>query len=318
MNPHNPSILDFYEFIYDRQMIWHKRFVLNRARGINNWTTDPILQKFRFCNVYRELDACTIHLIENVHKDIRLNLQDAILNIIMYRRFNTPNFFSAYPLISARNFPFKFLEKKMDKEKAKGNVLFNDAYIVCQRWTDQTYRPKDKHVQQLLLIKGLAEDKDFIPGFLECNSYEEAHKYLVDSIPNTGGFSAQQYLIDITYLDGFSRLELSKCNWNINSFVSVGPGAKPALRMLFSEIPKWGNSLYSKHCCLLAEIQGLMFKELKAKRKKDWNKIYYKESIAGGKYLRLSDIQNCLCEFRKYCHLQTNPNKKKRYYKGAK
>ena len=46
----------FFEFIYDRQEIWHKRSYLKQPAP---WTSDPILNTYKFCNVYRELDAGT-------------------------------------------------------------------------------------------------------------------------------------------------------------------------------------------------------------------------------------------------------------------
>lgn len=52
-------IAEFFEFIYDRQEIWHRRNVLNLPAP---WSTDEILRNYRFCNVYRELDGGTLAL----------------------------------------------------------------------------------------------------------------------------------------------------------------------------------------------------------------------------------------------------------------
>lgn len=307
MNPLKPTILDFYEFIYDRQQLWYNRFV-NKLEP-EYWTDNPILKKNRFCNVYRELDACTKHLIKNITSNKHLSFEDKIFNILIYRRFNTPDWFDVYGIQSCEHFHWKMLEKKMDEQKARGNKLFNSAYIICQRFYNDKYRKGAKHVQQLLMMNQLR--KAFVGDWIrieEGGNLEALHEYLVETIPMTGGFLAQQYWIDMLYIPGMKKV------WDVNSFVDVGPGARPGIDLLFPRKKEAGSS-YADCCKVLFDSQKIMFDKLKIRTGKDWNDIYYKYSTFGGKYLCLTDIQNCLCEFRKMCMLQTNPNKRKRYYK---
>jgi len=42
---HKESLLGFFEFIYDRQEIWHNRFVENQEFP---WTEDEVLQEYKF------------------------------------------------------------------------------------------------------------------------------------------------------------------------------------------------------------------------------------------------------------------------------
>ncbi|PIN93379.1 hypothetical protein COU54_03200 [Candidatus Pacearchaeota archaeon CG10_big_fil_rev_8_21_14_0_10_31_24] len=58
-----PIELDFFKFIYKRQLIWYKRFVLHQKPP---WIFDTILQKYKIINMYRELDKCTIYLIKQL------------------------------------------------------------------------------------------------------------------------------------------------------------------------------------------------------------------------------------------------------------
>ncbi len=313
MNPSKPKILDFFEFIYDRQRMWFDK-EHGRTYPCSN---DKILAEHRFCNVYRELDRCSIHLIDNVILNQNLSLEDKVFNVIMYRRFNTPDFYSVHRYghegeFTLKNFGVKKnrLIKWMDQVKANGHPLFSDAYIICQRYYTSSVRKSDKHYQQIIMLDELKKE---IPKIIDLLYYSKTYKEAFDifhaMIPLTGPFLAQQYLIDLTYLRDFSA------RWDINSFVDVGPGARPALTLLYgTETPQTPAEL----CRLLWGRQELYFKMLKAQRKKDWQDIYYRRSFARGNQVRLSDIQNCLCEFRKYCHLQTDPNKKKRYYKGAR
>ena len=59
----NANIKIFFEFIYDRQLIWYKKEVLLLPPP---WTDDPVLGKYKFCNVYRELDRGSKYLIKTV------------------------------------------------------------------------------------------------------------------------------------------------------------------------------------------------------------------------------------------------------------
>lgn len=318
MNPSKPKIINFFEFIYDRHSIYYNRFILKKK---SPWTTDPILNKVRFCNVYRELDKCSIHLIENVINNKKLSLDDKIFNIILYRRFNTPNFFDYFGVQTIKKYNWKSLEKKMDNLKKKDIRLFNSAYIICQRFVTSKYRKSDKHVQQLLLMEGLRKRWDqFCFHVLKHggNSIETLHETFVEKIPMTGDFLAFQYCTDITYIP-----ELKHCFCDLNDFVAMGPGSKPGIKLLFpSRIKSRNGPEFAQLCKLLYVMQIDFFNELASNYGKNFYRIeykspYFRKTKGTPAVLSLSNIQNCLCEFRKYCHLQTNPNKKKRYYRGG-
>lgn len=62
---------------------------LRRAAGLprGQWTQDPILQQYRFCNVYRELDRTTIWFREHVRDRLRDD-PDVLLATVLFRWFN--------------------------------------------------------------------------------------------------------------------------------------------------------------------------------------------------------------------------------------
>jgi len=55
---------EFYSFMYERHMIWHRRFV---KRLPPPWTKDPLLRDYKFTNVYRELDYGTLWYLSHVY-----------------------------------------------------------------------------------------------------------------------------------------------------------------------------------------------------------------------------------------------------------
>lgn len=305
MIPNRLTILDFYEFIYDRHMIWYrKEFLKNKFP----WTNDPTLRTYKFCNVYRELDKGTKYLIKTIINNKNISLEDRFLNCIAYRRFNLPGFFEwiGGP-VSCKKFEIGKYIHLLDKRKEKGLNLFNDAYIVSQTAYDK--KPgvrKEKHIQQMLVLRGLTDGcSDAIKFFKGANLFE-IHQNLKRNIFGMGDFLAYQTVTDLTYFPEFKRL------WKINDFVAMGPGSKPGVDLLF---PSVHTASYSQICKNLFSIQDQWFDELKRKKGKDWFKIYYRKAYYQDPYLSLSNIQNCLCEFRKYVTLQIDPNKRKRYYK---
>lgn len=73
----------FLEFARERHRIYSRRQHGQTAP----WTEDPILQKFRFTNVFRELDATTIWFRENVRDPMR-DQPEVLLATVLFRWFN--------------------------------------------------------------------------------------------------------------------------------------------------------------------------------------------------------------------------------------
>jgi hypothetical protein len=75
----------FWQFVVERQSIWHRRFVLSYARP---WTDDPILHRYKFCNVIRDLDIGTQIIKRNVLQNEYLSTAQKVHAVIFYRMLN--------------------------------------------------------------------------------------------------------------------------------------------------------------------------------------------------------------------------------------
>ena len=264
----------FFEFVFDRQAVWYKRTALGLPAP---WTDDNILQNFRFCNVYRELDGGTIAIGKYLAQP--LPAEQKLFNIIAYRFFNRrdtiENLFGG--LLSEQNFDFKTLEKRFDAKKKEENI-FSNAYLITAHAYNRNYRPQDKHVQILLMLNDLRfKLKDIIKTLRE-SAPQEGLQIIAEAVP------------------------------------IVGPGAHWGLNIIC------GRALNKKEadaeCRKLWQMQPQAFAELKQTTDKDWNEVRWQnESYCGGKYLCLHDVQNSLCEFRKYWRLKQGENAKRRYFK---
>lgn len=296
-------IAAFFEFVFDRQAVWHKRTALGLPAP---WTDDNILQNFRFCNVYRELDGGTIAIGKYLAQP--LPAEQKLFNIIAYRFFNRrdtiENLFGG--LLSEQNFDFKTLEKRFDAKKKEENI-FSNAYLITAHAYSRNYRPQDKHVQILLMLNDLRfKLKDIIKTLRE-SAPQEGLRIIAEAVPMAGPFLAGQILLDATYAKNIVP-------YTANDFLIVGPGAHWGLNIIC------GRALNKKEadaeCRKLWQMQPQAFAELKQTTDKDWNEVRWQnESYCGGKYLCLHDVQNSLCEFRKYWRLKQGENAKRRYFK---
>jgi len=73
----------FFAFARER----HKIYLARKAGKPAPWTADPILQKYRFTNVFRELDATTIWFRQNLRDPLK-NLIEVLPATVVFRWFN--------------------------------------------------------------------------------------------------------------------------------------------------------------------------------------------------------------------------------------
>lgn len=293
------TCLDFFEFIFDRHLIWHKRFVLKEDPP---WTNDPVLKNSQFCNVYRELDKGTIYLRKEIIENKTLDYPEKVFNIILYRFFNTYGFFQTHTEpVSPYEFNFKKLEKKFDLVRKNGHKLFTNAYLVNSKAHPKKYRTEDKHIQVLLSLKDLSGNTftDFLEKLEWSQSPEKLFSEIEDNIRMVGPFLAYEIYCDLTYIKEFP--------WAENEFVNVGPGAHWGLNIMSGK--KLTKKEVHELCCKLQEDQNIYWKDLLEYRDKDWTRIYYKKAQHPGPELSLRGIEHSLCEFRKYKNI-SNPDKR--------
>lgn len=298
-----PELGDFFEFIFERQSIWHKKMV---EKLYSPWSEDEILNTYRFCNVYRELDGGTI-AINKYLQEKNISPEMKLFNIVAYRFFNRRDTIEVLfvGLLNPQDFAVKSYEKRFDDEKKRGSI-FSNAYLVSSHPYNSNYRPKDKHVQILLMLDDLKDNLSKIIKELQSSSPDEGLKIIEKNIKMAGPFLSGQILLDVTYAGDI-------VNYTSNDFLIVGPGAHWGLNILFDK--KLSKIEANEKCRYLYSIQQEAFANLLKNKNKNWKNVNWKnEQYCGGEYLSLHDIQNSLCEFRKYWRLKADEKSKKRYY----
>ena len=296
-------IAEFFEFVYDRQEVWHRRNVLKTPAP---WSADEVLQNYRFCNVYRELDGGTLALTKYL-SDKTVSAEKKLFNIAAYRFFNRRDTIEKLfgGLLEPKSFDFGFYEKRFDACKREGS-LFSNAYLISSHPYNASYRPKDKHIQILLMLADLAgKMSDFCRELSEAPAacgLSVVEKY----VAMAGPFLSGQILLDATYAGNI-------VGYTANDFLVVGPGAHWGLNIIFGR--KLNKREAEEKCRYLYSVQAEEMEKLQNRTGKNWDAVRWQNpDYCGGRYLALHDIQNSLCEFRKYWRLKNGEKAKKRYY----
>ncbi|MCM1141918.1 MAG: putative DNA base hypermodification protein, partial [Muribaculum sp.] len=115
----NENVLPYYFYFMKERMnmFWRK------CNGDSLWTTDPILSRYKFTNVYRICDRVSQYLVRNViYKDLaKYTAEDVLLRILIFKIFNkieTWTFLQEnYGEITRSNFDVKAIATLLSKRQ---------------------------------------------------------------------------------------------------------------------------------------------------------------------------------------------------------
>ncbi len=290
-----PSELDFFQFVYKRHLIWYRRFILKQP---SPWTDDLVLKTYKIINMYRELDKCTLYIIDRL-KTIK-DRKTVLVNVIFYRFFNLINLYEDLGVEL-----FSVLDEELKNELIlkfnhlrKSRPIFNNAYLISSG---------GKGVKHEHILENISQiDLDLLVNKIDASrTPEESFSHLV-ALPMVGPFLACEIWTDLTYFKWFKR------NWMDNDFVNIGPGAKWGLEILYGKLSKkeLNDQLYYLYD-LQKEI--LLYVHRQLGEKLSWQEIAYKQAYSNYPFLSITNIEGALCEFRKYWRLKEGKGKK-RYY----
>lgn len=218
---------DFFDFVQERQNVYIRKEILKNEPP---YTDDEILQKYHFCNVFREQDAGTKVVME-LESDNDLEL---LTNIVCYRIFNRRNHFDRIGWIDIGNFDRQTFREKLVAVKATGPI-FNTAYLTTWNFT--------------YILDGLEYIMDNNFNLKDCQSPNGVYKKL-QKIKCVGKFLAYQLYLDLSYFgERFHK-------WDGNDFVVVGPGSKqPIADMLGIDIKNLTDKQCTEYIEYLRDIQ---------------------------------------------------------------
>lgn len=269
----------YWRFAYERQNIFFKRI----ENFLGPFTDDPILQKYKFTNVYRACDRVSQYLIKNVIYDGNNSRtpEDVLFRVMLFKIFNKIETWqlleNKFGDLSATTFEVNRFKRFLDGEMNTGRRLYSNAYMMASGCKE--FDVTRKHHAHLLLLNMMLKEK-LGEKLASCKKMRDAYTLLL-GYPLIGRFLAYQYVTDINY----STLT----NFKETEFTVPGPGARDGIRKCFLKL---GGLSETEIIKMMTERQEMEFERLGL----DFKKI-------GNRPLQYIDIQNIFCEVDKYCRV---------------
>jgi hypothetical protein len=201
---------------------------LARERGSPPpWSPDPILQRFRFCNINREHDAVTLWIAENVRaKPECAAARWAIIQLAAARIFNHPPVLMVLlPILD-----FHSAEHRLRSYKATGAKLMRAAYMMPTHGgvpgiEDHSAGVPIEHywIAVLKLLGDLLDCDETVEQWTHLSQAAE----LLLKVSGFGEFLANQICADLRYVP---ELRDRWDDWS--TFVLAGPGTRRGLNRL--------------------------------------------------------------------------------------
>lgn len=294
---------DFFAYARTRHDIYHRRTAGQPAP----WTDDPVLHKYRFTNVYRELDAVSVWFRENVRDPLR-SKPEVLLATVLFRWFNRITtgeaIFSQTSSMSGEGAltTWDLWMRKRDTDQfmdtmqqavasyCRRGPYVTGAYIIkTPNGMDKLSGVLDCVEKFMTLERPIDSGRDLVsvgweqaatswlehPG--EC-SLEQAWEWL-RQFPYMGDFMAYEVITDLRHTALLDRAP------DIMTWANPGPGAMRGLNRILGR-PL--NHSQPKHV-FVCEMRRLLDVSLEK-----WpnNETY--------PALEMRDIEHTLCEFDKY------------------
>jgi hypothetical protein len=273
-----PAIYDLYWIFASRR---HEVFERRIAGAPIPWTHDPVLQRFKFCNVFRAADRVSQYMIQKVAcAGVQDEAADRLFRIVAFRTFSQQQTWDGVTDRLGRCPTLEDLasgrfESALDDVKRERGGLYTGAFILC---ATKAFGFAEKHRNHVALFKHMFLERGAADRILGANSFEEIVKFL-EGFPLTGPFMSYQIAIDLNYSD--------LLDFNENDYTQAGPGALRGMKKAFIDQGDYTSSDIIKW---MVDRQFSEFERLNLPFNGLW-----------GRPLHAIDCQGLFCELDKYC-----------------
>lgn len=275
---------DLLAFMQARHAIYLKR-KMNMPKP---WTTDPILQGYRFCNVYRELDKETTWIRDNWREPLKDHSY-------LFFAMTVARIVNWSPTLEEMRLPVPFdrgdFVRVINKRMAQGQQVWTGAYMIT---THGQPIPKQHYYADKVLKPIWDKRKELAPR--EGDTLASFHARMAEQ-EGIGSFLAAQVVADTKH-HGPLKNALDWWEW-----AAMGEGSRRGLNRVFDRPHKQR---------MTAQVWKRDFDRL-------WDEV--NERIVRGKktnlvFIDAQDLQNCLCEFDKYERVRLEQGRPRSRYPG--
>lgn len=278
-----PHQVHFYHWILEREKCRKGRE--SNGTIIKPWSTDPILQSYRFCNVRREDDTVTKWIHENWIQGYqhRVDAKRMVLAMIIARTINRVETLKAigFPLNGFND----YLENArviLKNRRAAKQPVWTGAYLVSTNGHQM-----DKIDYILDKVWAPFEFKGRAPDIGETLAHYHAYLMNFDGL---GSFMAGQVIADLK----FTRWLYKAKDWLF--WAPIGPGSKRGLNRYF------GRPIEAaiKSTQVQEELLGVQLQ------------VHSRLDLT----LAVHNIQNVMCEYDKYMRVLLGEGAPRSTYSG--
>lgn len=295
----------FFKFARDRHEIY-----VRRSRGLEreSWTTDPIFRKYRFTNVFRELDKTTVWFRENVREPLQDDPR-VLLATVAFRWFNRIETGRVLKWGQGRQMQDLFQEWDSDlarhRLRRSGPPWTTGAYIIKTPdgfdklngvlWCIDQFNNLDRPIERpnstvnldWWMVAVLCRDMVLQSGFAHHGQRERTskeiglqqfHRWLL-GFPYLGPFMAYEIVTDLRHT------ALLRSAPDVNTWANPGPGARRGLNRVHGRDFK--KTISTDQC--IAEMRELL--------------PSFRANFDGVRVPHtpeLREVEHTLCEFDKY------------------
>jgi len=281
----NNDLLDsFYWWIEER----HKIYLRRLAGEPKPWTQDTIMQDYKFCNVFRELDTTTIWIKENI-RDRWADHPYLWFALCLARRINLIDTMVDLDDLLV-NWDAEKAHSILNNRKDSDKRIYNGAYMIT---TGGRKVPKNEDTCWNILEPLWAKREEITNTLKYINSIESAFYIFANGHVGYSNFLAYEIVTDMRHTKYLREAT------DIYTWANAGPGAVRGLNRLHN------RPLNSKikSCQTNAEMQQLLI-----------DSDLYLDN--GFPVLEMRDIEHSLCEFDKYQRVGTDKSFLRQKYNG--
>lgn len=272
------GIYDLYwYFASERQAIFERRI----SGELPPWTQDPILQTFKFCNVYRALDRVSQFLIRNVaYNKEPASPANRLFQILAFRMFSKIDTWTGVHAFLGRQPEINdltdgTLQAALEYVKSVNGGLYTGAFILA---AGNMYGHSAKHLNHLELFRDMFIRDDLGTRLCSADSLQHLYDMMID-YSLIGPFMAYQLAIDLNYSEHI--------NFSENDFTQAGPGALRGMAKAFVDLGDYSPT----------EVIHWMVEH----QDEEFDRLGLPFSGLWGRRLHAIDCQGLFCELDKYC-----------------
>ena len=203
----------------------HRIYLKKAAGEPPPWTQDEIMQRYRFCNVFRELDKVTVWLREN-WREPYVDSDGLWIAMCLARQINWPETLAeiGFP---ERGYDADAVRKALDARKSRGEKVYTGAYMISAPSGIYAGMGKPEYTAQIVVGALWRAREEFGALFAEGRqpTMQEVHSWL-KNFRGWGDFMAYEVVTDLRHTRYLRNAP------DINTWAVAGPGAIRGLHRL--------------------------------------------------------------------------------------